>query len=193
VNGLGLEKEKMMAPARWKTQSSREVYENPWIRVREDVAELPNGRTTLYGVVTIGTAVGVLPFVDADHVMLVRQYRYVFDEADRWEIPTGGMKPGESPEAAAQRELQEEIGHSADRLEWVSTFYTSKSVCYEIAHLYVGYGLAPSVLPPDDTEEFEHAVFRFDQALEMVYSSEIRDAMTVIAILHAARLRAQQK
>ena len=50
-----------MPPAKWKTQSSREVYSNPWIRVREDVAEMPNGRTTLYGVVTIGSAVGVLP------------------------------------------------------------------------------------------------------------------------------------
>ncbi len=182
-----------MPPAKWKTQSSREVYKNPWIRVREDVAELPNGRTTLYGVVTIGIAVGVLPFVDADHVMLVRQYRYVFDEAERWEIPTGGMKPGETPEDAAQRELQEAIGHIAERLEWASTFDTSKSVCYEIAYLYVGYGLSQSVLPQDDTEEFEHAVFPFEQVLEMVNSSEIRDAMTVIAILHAARLRAQQQ
>ena len=123
-----------MAPAKWKTQSSREVYKNPWIHVREDVAELPDGRTTIYGVVTMDGAVGVLPFVDADHVLLVRQYRYVFDEAYRWEIPTGGIKPGELLEAAAQRELQEEIGHTAERLEWVSTFYTSKSVCHEVAH-----------------------------------------------------------
>jgi hypothetical protein len=68
-----------------------------------------------------------------------------------------------------------------------------KSVCYEIAHLYVGFGLSQTVLPQVDTEEFEHAVFPFDQVLEMVYSSEIREAMPVIAILHAARLRAQQQ
>ena len=90
--------------------------------MREDVAELPDGRTTIYGVVTMEGAVGVLPFVDADHVLLVRQYGYVFDEANRWEIPTGGMKPGELPEAAAQRELQEEIGHTAERLGWVAHF-----------------------------------------------------------------------
>lgn len=64
--------------------------------------------------------------------------RVVFEEEDRWEIPTGGIKPGESLEEAAQRELQEEIGYTARRLEWVSTFYTSKSVCHEIAHLYSG-------------------------------------------------------
>ena len=179
-----------MAPAKWKTQSSREVYRNPWIHVREDIAELPDGRTTIYGVVTMSGAVGVLPFVDADHVMLVRQYRYVFDELERWEMPTGGIKPGEPPEDAAQRELQEEIGHTAARLEWVSTFYTSNSVCHEVAHLYLGYDLTQAALPQDDTEDFELAIFPFDQVLEMVYSSEIRDSLTVVAVLHAARLRA---
>jgi ADP-ribose pyrophosphatase len=188
------QKEDMMAPEKWKTRSSKEVYKNQWIRVREDMAELPNGRTTIYGVVEMANeAVGVLPFVDDDHVMLVQQYRYVFDEADRWEIPTGGLKPHEEPEAGAQRELQEEIGHTAERLEWVSTLYTSKSVCHEIAHLYIGYGLSPAELPSDETEEFEHAVFPFDRVLEMVNRSEIRDAMTVIAVLHAARLRTQQR
>ena len=179
-----------MALEKWTTRSSRAVYDNPWISVREDIAELPDGRTTLYGVVTIGEAVGVLPFVDDDHVILIRQYRYVYDEADRWEIPTGGIKAGETQEEAGQRELQEEIGHSAERLEWVSTFYTSKSVCYEIAHLYLGYGLRPAPLPPDETEEIEQAVFSLAQAAEMVNRSEIRDAMTVIAIQHAVRLRA---
>ena len=61
----------------WKTRSSQPIYKNPWIDVREDVAEMPDGRTTLYGVVTFGDCVGVVPFVDEDHVLLVRQYRYV--------------------------------------------------------------------------------------------------------------------
>jgi ADP-ribose pyrophosphatase len=161
--------------------------------VREDVAELPQGGTTIYGVVEMeNAAVGVLPFVDEDHVMLVRQYRYVFGEGHRWEIPTGGSKPGEALEEAAQRELQEEIGHTAGRLEWVSTMYSSKSVVHEVAHLYIGYELAQAELPPDDTEEIEQGVFPFAQVLEMVNASEIRDAMTVIAVLHAARLRAER-
>lgn len=183
-----------MALTKWKTRSSREVYKNPWIRVREDVAELPDGNTTIYGVVEMtGEAVGVLPFVDDDHVMLVRQYRYVFDEANRWEIPTGAVKGGEPLEAAARRELQEEIGHTAERLEHVSTLYTSKSICHEIAHIYLGYGLTEAALPPDDTEEIEQAVFPFAEVLEMVGRSEIRDAMTIIAVLHAAGKRATQR
>lgn len=177
-----------MALRPWKTLTTRPVYANKWIRVREDTAALPNGATTIYGVVSIGHAAGVLPFVDADHVLLVRQYRYVFAEAHRWEIPTGGLHPGEAAEAGALRELQEEIGYTARSLEWISTFYSSKSVCEEVCHLYIGRDLLLAALPADATEEIEVATFDFADALEMVRTSEIRDAMSVIAILHAARL-----
>lgn len=61
-----------MPPKHWKTLSSRPVYENPWIKVREDIAELPDRKTTLYGVVEVGDAVGILPFLDANQVVLVR-------------------------------------------------------------------------------------------------------------------------
>ncbi len=178
-----------MPPSPWKTLSTRPVYTNKWMSLREDVAQMPDGRTTIYGVVDFGECVGVLPFVDADQVALVRQYRYVFGENQRWEMPTGGVKAGETPEAAALRELREEVGYSAARLDPVSTYYTSKSICHEVAHLYLGYDLTRSALPPDDTEFFEVAVFPLAQVLEMVNRSEIRDGMTVIAVLHAARLR----
>lgn len=178
-----------MAPQPWKTKSSRPIYANKWMRLREDVAVLPDGRETIYGVVTCGQCTGVLPFIDRNHVILVRQYRYVFGESQRWEMPTGGLHPGEEPEAGARRELQEEIGYTAQRLEWVSTFYTSKSVVEETAHLYLGYDLVPATLPPDETEFLEIATFPFDEVVEMVNRSDIRDAMTVIAVQHAARLR----
>ena len=181
-----------MPPKPWKTLTSREVYRNRWIRVREDTAELPNGHTTLYGVVTIGECVGVLPFVDDDHVLMVRQYRYVVAENQRWEMPTGGMYAEEQPEDAAQRELMEEVGYRAGRLVPVSTFYSSKSVVDETAHVFLGYDLIPEARPADDTEQLEVAVLPFLEVLDMVARSEIRDAMTVIAVLHAARLRAIQ-
>lgn len=176
-----------MPPQPWKTLASRPIYANKWIRVREDTAELPDGRTTPYGVVSIGEAAGVLPFVDAGHVLLVRQYRYVFGEAHRWEIPTGGLLAGERPEEAAQRELQEEIGYTAGRLEWLSTFYSSKSICEETCHLYIGRDLTPAALPPDETEFIEVGLFAFQDVVDMVRASEIRDAMSVIAVLHAAQ------
>jgi len=178
-----------MVPQPWKTLSTREVYKNKWMRLREDIAELPNGHTTIYGVCEFGECVGILPFVDDESVVMVRQYRYVHHENHRWEMPTGGIRPGETPEQAAQRELMEEAGYSASQLTWVSSYHTSKSVCHETAHLYIARGLAAADAAPDDTEFLERAILPFDEVFEMVTASEIRDSMTVIAVLHAARLR----
>lgn len=178
-----------MPPKAWKTLSSRPIYENKWMSLREDVAELPNGHSTIYGVVTFGECVGVVPFIDEDHILMVRQYRYVQGEDFRWEIPTGGVHPSESLEAATQRELQEEIGYRAGRLTWLNTNYTSKSICDETAYLYLGEELEPAALPSDDTELLEIASFPFADALKMALNGEIRDSMSVIGILCAARWR----
>ncbi len=178
-----------MPPKRWKTLSSQEIYANKWMRLREDIAELPDGNTTIYGVCEFGECVGVLPFVDDDHVVMVRQYRYVQDENHRWEMPTGGVHQDESPEAAAQRELMEEVGYRADQLTHISTFYSSKSICQETAHLYIGRGLVTTQAPPDETEFLEIATLPFAEVLQMVLNSEIRDSMTIIAVMYAARMR----
>jgi ADP-ribose pyrophosphatase len=172
----------------WRTVSSREVYRNPWIRVEEDQVALPDGRTTLYGVVRCAGCVGVLPFLDSETVVLIRQYRYVA-RGVFWEMPTGGVHPGETLEAAAQRELGEEIGYVASRLTPLVSYHTSKSVVDETAHLFAGDGLAPVAAPADDTEFIEVRPVPFRTAIAMVERGEIKDSMTVIAVLHAARQR----
>ncbi len=111
-------------------------------------------------------------------------------ENHRWEIPTGGVHPGEDLEEAAQRELAEEAGYRAGRLVPISSYYTSKCICDETAHLYIGKELTPAELPPDDTEFLERRVFPFDEALRMTLAGEIMDSMSVIALLLAARERA---
>jgi ADP-ribose diphosphatase len=172
----------------WEQQSTRQVYHNPWISLREDIVKLPNGRTTLYGVITCSECVGVLPFLDPSTVLMIKQYRYVAQRVT-WEMPTGGMHSGESAETAAQRELSEEIGYRAEKLTWLSTFHTSKSVVDETAHLFLGEELFNVDLQPDETEFIEVRPFPFEEVLQMVLRSEITDSMTVIAVLHAARLR----
>jgi len=172
----------------WKTLESREVYQNPWMSLREDIAEMPNGRTTLYGVVTFGDCVGVVPFLNDGRVVLIRQYRYVARHSP-WEIPTGGVMKGEEIVDAAQRELQEETGYRAQTLTKVSSFHTSKCICDETAHIFVGEGLTPSPRTPDETEFIELRTFPFAEAMAMVERSEIVDSMSVVGILHAARLR----
>jgi ADP-ribose pyrophosphatase len=172
----------------WKRRSTRQIYQNKWISLREDIVQLPDGRTTIYGVVTCSACVGVLPFLDSATVLMIKQYRYVAKRIT-WEMPTGGMHLGESREAAAQRELAEEIGYRAGKLTWLSSFDTSKSVVDETAHLFLGEDLVKVELPPDDTEFIEVRPFPFKEVLQMVLRGEITDSMTIIAVLHTARLR----
>ena len=159
------------------------------MRVREDIAEMPDGNQTLYGVIECSDAVGVVPYLADGRVILVQQYRYVFGENHRWEIPTGGVMPGEPLEEAARRELREEIGYDVHELEHIHTYYSSKSIMREVAHLYIGRGLQQVDALPDETEFLEVEAFPFEQALQMVLDGEIRDSMSVIAVLIAARLR----
>ena len=155
--------------------------------LREDIAEMPDKRTTIYGVVTFGECVGVVPFLDDDHVMLVRQYRYVQGENHRWEIPTGGIKEGETLEQAAQRELAEEAGYNAGRLIHLTSYYTSKCICDETAHIYMGKNLTVAHALPDDTEFLERRKFPFDKALRMSLEGNIMDSMSVLGLVLAAR------
>lgn len=171
----------------WERKATRQIYQNKWLSLREDLVELPDGRTTIYGVLTCSECVGVLPFLDRHTVLMIKQYRYVAKRVT-WEMPTGGMHLGESRDEAAQRELAEEIGYRAGKLTWLSTLHTSKSVVDEIAHLFLGEDLVRVELPPDDTEFIEVRPFPFNEVLQMVLRSEITDSMTVIAVLHAARL-----
>src|SRR4030095_6310122 len=109
------DRRRALARPAWRTVSTRQVYANPWIRLREDVAELPDGRTTLYGVVECKPCVAVLPFPDARTAVMIGQDRYVA-RAFSWEMPTGAMRPGEREEEAVQRELAEEAGDEGERL-----------------------------------------------------------------------------
>jgi len=121
-------------------------------------------------------------------VLLVGQYRYVA-KGFFWEMPTGGQDAGETRHAAAQRELAEEAGYEAGRLTELCDFHTSKSVLREVAHLFLAEDLRPAARPPDHTEFIERRAFPFREVVAMVERGEIKDAMTIIAVLRAARQR----
>jgi ADP-ribose pyrophosphatase len=132
----------------------------------------------------------MLPFLGPDTVVLVRQYRYVAGR-HTWEMPTGGVRPGEPIEAAAQRELAEESGYRAGRLDPVCAYRTSKSVMDETAHLFLAFDLTRAVNrpEPDETESFQVRPHRFQEVLGMVDTGEIVDSMTIIAVHQAERRR----
>ncbi len=167
----------------WQTISSRIVYDNPWITVREDQVLQPDGAPGIYGVVHYkNKAIGVVP-VDADgFVYLVGQYRYPLD-AYSWEIPEGGCPADEEPLAAAQRELLEETGLEAERWELLATAHLSNSVSDEEALIFLATGLTQREAQPDGTEKLEYRRVSTEEALQMVLRGEITDVMSVLGIL----------
>ncbi len=172
----------------WRRLDRRLIHATPFLRLHEDTVITPTGGTTKYGVVECGHCVGVLPFVDDNHVLMVRQHRYLAGRYT-WEMPTGGVDGGEPLEAAAQREMAEEAGFRARDLRHVHSIHTSKSCMDETAHLYIGRDLVPDDAQPDEVEDIERRVMPFEDVLQMVLSGEITDSMTVITVLIAARER----
>ncbi len=170
----------------WTTLERRAIYENPWIAVREDRTIRPDGQPGIYGVVHFkNRAIGVLP-VDADgHVWLVGQYRYPLD-AYSWEIPEGGGPEGEAPEETARRELREETGLIAGRLESLGQAHLSNSVSDEVAHLFRATELTRGDAEPEGTERLQVRRVDWPTARAMVLDGRITDAMSVIALLHEA-------
>ncbi len=169
----------------WKCLNQRIVYENPWIRVYEDQVQLPNGNTTLYGIVEPkSNFVGVVPLLDSKTVVLVQQYRYIQNEIS-WEIASGAIDENETPEQAAQRELRQEVGYQAETLELVSIMQSNKSLMRDKGYIFLARGLTLCSEAPDETEEFETAQISITQALEMVKRHEITDCVSIIGILIA--------
>lgn len=170
----------------WTTLSRRPVYENPWIAVHEDQVIRPDGQPGIYGVVRFkNAAVGVLPVDDEGRVWLVGQYRYTLDQFS-WEIPEGGGSGGEPPEETALRELREETGLAAGRLELLATAHLSNSVSDEVAYLYRATELRTGPSDPEGTERIHARCVEWAEAWAMLRRGEITDAMSVIALLHEA-------
>ncbi len=173
----------------WTTLSTRLVYENPWIRVREDQVLNPNGGAGIYGVVMYrNRAVGVVPVDDEDHTWLVGQYRYPHHRYE-WEIPEGGCPEGEEPVECARRELLEETGLVAERFELIAEMQLSNSTTNEVAYLFTAHGLRQAEACPEDTEKLEVRRVPLEQAIRMAMDGEIRDSMSVAALLKIGLMR----
>ncbi len=131
-------------------------------------------------------AVLVVPRLDGDRFVLVRNYRVAVDQR-LWELPAGTLEAGEAPEHAAGRELEEETGYHAERLELLGEFFTSPGFCDELMRVYVADGLEWVGQRLEPHEEIEVGIVSRDETLAMIDDGRIRDGKTIAAIAMTQR------
>ena len=136
-------------------------------------------------------AAAVVPFLDRERILLIRQYRYAAGGVI-WEIPAGKLDAGEAPEACAARELEEETGYRADELVRCGEILTTPGFSDERIQLFCGFGLRQGQLQREPSEWIELAEVQVSEALKMVETGEITDSKTIVGLLHAVRLASER-
>jgi ADP-ribose pyrophosphatase len=170
-----------------KTLASRRVYDGRIINVRVDTIETPQGPHA-YEVVEHSGAVVVVPMPSPDEIVLVRQYRVPL-AAYTWECCAGGIDAGETPEAAALRELREETGFRAQSLRRLWAAYSAPGFCNELLHFFVAERWTAGETDFDAGEDITIRRFALDEVRAMIERDELRDAKTQIAVLWALGAR----
>jgi ADP-ribose pyrophosphatase len=157
-------------------------YRGRILRVRREHYRLPDGRLASLDAVRYRNVATVVPLLADGRVVLLRQYRPIV-EAELWELPAGTIEPEESPEACARRELAEEAGYRAGRLEPLGEALPDPGLTDERLFLFVAHDLTPVPRQPDADESIEVVEMPLADAYRMVEAGEIVDAGTLIALL----------
>jgi ADP-ribose pyrophosphatase len=157
-------------------------YDGKVLALDIDEVEEPGGVRAIREVVRHRGSVAVLAVHDDGRLVLVRQYRYPVGESV-WELPAGRLDPGETPEQAAARELEEEVGLRATRLEPISFFFTTPGFCDERMHVYRATALTEVPARPEEDERIEARSVTLEEAWQMIRRSEIREGKTLVALL----------
>jgi ADP-ribose pyrophosphatase len=160
------------------------IYRGNVVTLRLDPIQLEDGRTVKLEIVEHAPSIGVLPLKDDRTALLVRQYRHSAGETLR-EIVAGSLDPGEAPEAAAQRELAEEIGFRAREMIPLGGFYLCPGYTTEFMHIFLARGLEPSTAEADEDEQIELEEIPLAELYRQVRAGELRDSKTVAALLLA--------
>lgn len=166
---------------------SRWIYRGHVLSLREATVldDEPPQREAV--IVEYPSSVCVVPVFPDRTVMLVRQFRKPAEEF-LLEAPAGKMEPGELPENAALRELQEEVGYTAGRLDSLATFYTEPALCVQRMHAFLARDLRPARLSADEDEFIGVRRAHLDDAAALIADGSIRDAKSIAALLLAMRV-----
>jgi ADP-ribose pyrophosphatase len=183
--------------SRGATRSSQRVYSGRVLNLDVDRVRFPDDSEGTLELIRHSGAAAVLPFVDEPNdvsarILLIRQYRYAADR-ELYEIPAGRLEEGEEPVDCARRELREEAGCDARRLESLGGFFTTPGFIDEYIHLFMATGLTRGVATPEPDEFIRQESHTLYEGLRMIDRGRIVDGKTIIALFMADRLIRKQE
>jgi ADP-ribose pyrophosphatase len=170
--------------------ATRRVYAGRLLQVDVDTVRAPDESLLELEMVRHPGAAAVVPLLSGlesqdPQLLLLRQYRYAAG-GPIWEVPAGVLEPGESPETCARRELLEETGASAERMDHLTTIYTTPGFTDEKIHLFLATGISTGQPTPMSDEFLEVEARPLSKVLEMIRDQEIVDAKSIVALLYLA-------
>ena len=166
------------------------LFQGRLFRVERAVQTTPDGQRHLREVVRHPGAVVILPLLDDGRVCFVRNYRVAVEES-LIELPAGTLEPNEDPADTAVRELAEETGYRAGRIEHLITFCMSPGILDEQMHLYLARGLQPGPMALEAGEDIQPLLCTMEEALEMIRRGEVHDSKTLVGLLYYRTFLAQ--
>jgi ADP-ribose pyrophosphatase len=174
------------------TISSERIYEGRILNLRKDKVHVKDGKTSYREIVEHNGGVALAAVTSEGKMVMVRQYRKAAEKAIL-EVPAGKIEKGEDHRLTAERELQEETGYTAGRIEYITSFYSSIGYSTEVIYLYFASELTPGETNFDDNESIEILEYPLPELKNMVLSGEIEDAKTICAILLAESILEKEK
>ncbi len=176
----------MSSHAPWRVLKRKTAYESPWVSLRQDTVQLPDGTVIEdHHVVDYpGPAVGVVPLAADGRVLLIDHYRFI-TQTRGWEIPAGRVEHNETPEQAGLRELLEETAYAATSLQKLGRDCPSIGTSNLVHHYFVARGLTYTGGKVDSNEALDRRWFTVAEIRQLIGQNAILDGMTLTALLWA--------
>ena len=164
-----------------KRLSGETIFEGHVVKLVKDKVLCPNGNESFREIVRHNGGAAVLCINENEEILLVKQFRYAYDEV-MYEIPAGKLEKNEDPLLAAKRELEEETGNKAESLDFLGAIYPTCGYSSEIIYLYLAKNCKKTQTHFDDDEVIESKFYKLDDVKNMILNGEIKDAKTICAL-----------
>ena len=174
-----------------KTLKSEMVYRGKVLNLRRDEVMTVSGKPSIREIVEHGGGVALVAVTDKGKVTMERQFRKPLERVVL-EIPAGKLEDGEDPLSAAGRELAEETGYRAEKIEYLTKYYPSVGYCQEALYMYLCTGLTKGQTDLDEDEAIDIYEYSFEELYDMIDRGELEDGKTMAALL-AAQIRLAKK